>query len=200
MRSWLEAAAEQTGGPNSRDIAALVHLAVREISRMQARQTGSDLLHHFKQFRKQALQNMGGRSDYFSMLLQLSIAQGAIDLNQTASGLAALSTVMKKLRQADCITLDLVDISAAAIQVLESADLTQRSSGLESLLAALVEQSNKLDDLASTANLLSMLRLLDQLCEASVSKDRITLGRYRRYQDLDELQIRERILTEDHCL
>ena len=45
-----------------------------------------------------------------------------------------------------------------------------------------------------------MLKLLDQLCEASVSKDRITLSRYRRYQDLDELQIRERVLTEDHCL
>ena len=107
---------------------------------------------------------------------------------------------MRLLRGADCITLDLVDVCSAAVQVLESAELTQRGSAIDGLLQAMVAQTTRLPDLASSSNTLSILRLIDQLCEASISKDRITLGRYRRYQDRDELLIRERILTEDRCV
>ena len=187
IKKWLGDAVPYTAGLNSRDISTLVHLAVREISRMQSSKQGTSLVIDFNTFSKQALATVGKRSDYFAMLLQLSLAQGAIDLHQTSGGLKILSTTMANLQSADCITLDLVDVCSAAIQVLESADFAQRGGALNRLLGALVHQCGVLPDLASTSNTLSVLRLLDQLCEASVSKDRLTLGRYRRYQDLDEL-------------
>ncbi|MFT5686942.1 MAG: tetratricopeptide (TPR) repeat protein, partial [Myxococcota bacterium] len=200
MRKWMNDAVKQASAVNSRDIATLVHMAIREISRMQTRNVGNDLTEQFSTFSKQCLGKIGSSDDYFSLLFQLSVAQGSLDLGKSAAGLGGLRRTMKRLQEADCITLDLVDVCAAAIQVLESADLTQRGTALDGLLRALVEQTRKLPDLASSSSTLSILRLLDQLCEASVSKDRITLGRYRRYQDLDELLIRERILSEDHCL
>ncbi|MDG1484244.1 MAG: hypothetical protein P8R54_31925 [Myxococcota bacterium] len=200
MGTWLSSAAEQADAVNSRDIATLVHMAIREIARMQASSIRSDLNRHFSAFSKQCLRQIGARDDYFSMLFQLSLAQASLDLNKPAVGLRILSQTMTLLRGADCITLDLVDVCAAAVQVLESAELTQRGSAIDGLLQAMVAQTMKLPDLASSSNTLSILRLIDQLCEASISKDRITLGRYRRYQDRDELLIRERILSEDHCI
>ena len=200
IRTWLIAAAEQAGSVNTRDIATLVHRGVREISRLQSGKTGPKLTRRFIEFSTQCLDSIGGRSDYFSLLFQLSLAQGAVDLDRTATGLEIFMRTMRHLQSADCITLDLVDVCAAGIQVLESADLTQRGAALSHMLKALVSQSHRLSDLTSSSNTLSMLQLLDQLCEASVSKDRVTQGRYRRYQDLDELLIRERILSEDHCL
>ena len=199
MATWLSSAAEQAGAVNSRDIATLVHMAIREIARMQASSIRRELNQHFSAFSKQCLRQISTRDDYFSMLFQLSLAQAALDLNKPVSGLNILSQTMSRLREADCITLDLVDVCAAAIQVLESAELTQRGSAIDGLLMAMVAQTKTLPDLASSSNTLSILRLIDQLCEASISKDRITLERYRRYQDRDELLIRERILTEDHC-
>ncbi len=200
LRQWLTDAEKQAGSASSRDIATLVHMAVRELSRLQSSSVGKELIQQFDAFSRQCLKQIGSRDDYFAMLFQLSLAQGSIDLKKPGPGLKTLGQTMALLHDADCITLDLVDICAAAIQVLESADLTQRGGALDGLLRALVAQTRRLPDLASSSSTLSVLRLLDQLCEASVSKDRFTLSRYRRYQDLDELQIRERILSEDHCL
>ena len=46
----------------------------------------------------------------------------------------------------------------------------------------------------------NVLKLIDQAIEATLSKEKLTLGLYKQYMDQDELLIRERILHEDVCL
>ncbi|MEL6342405.1 MAG: hypothetical protein AAFV53_04685 [Myxococcota bacterium] len=188
------------GNPDLRELSRLLFLAVREIGTMEKLAGQKGLTRHFSQASQNIMRRVGGENDFFSILLQISLSRGLAMLKSYTTAQSPLKKALQNLREADFITLDLTDAASAALLAIELLPIERRAALVKQVLDAIRHQIPQLPDLASTPSTLNMLRLFDQLNEAASSKDQLTLARYRQYQDLDELLIRERILTEDHCL
>lgn len=202
-RALLHAAIErlQHGGELI-ELSRLVFQAVREIAAFEKMTRQDTLTKVYQSAASKMVKQLHQQpAEYFAIMLQISLTRGLIELKQQGAGLRALSTAASRLSDAeDGPTLDLVDMSASLLRAIEGLPLDQRAPPIQQLLAAITKKVPKLLDLRTTGSTLQMLQLLDQLCEAAVSKDQLTLTRFRQYQDLDELLTRERVLREDFCI
>ena len=90
--------------------------------------------------------------------------------------------------------LDLVDVGASLCTAAEQMPLLSRRPVLASVMQRL---QGPREQWFFTPHMAAFgWRLLDQLAEAAVSKDRLTLEVFRHYLDRDERRIRQRILRD----
>ena len=187
-------------GADLRELGRVLFEAVHEIIGFEKRNQDDKLTRRYQEAAGQMLKHLRGETDFFALQLQISLGRGLIELKQHATGARALDAAIAGLRAApDMITLDLTDTAAAALRAVESLPIDQRAAPLRALVATIRGALPTLADRLSSGSMLQLLQLLDQLCTSSSSKDQLTLTRFRQYQDLDEMLIRERVLREDFC-
>ena len=94
--------------------------------------------------------------------------------------------------------IDYIDTAMSVVQTIEGFSLERRAHLLGLLIPGLRDEIN--DSILyyrSESGLFSkMIQLIQQICEAAVSKDKLVQGMLLDYQNQDELKILERILSE----
>ena len=128
-----------------------------------------------------------GGSDFYYVLAMNTAAQSLLHLGQEGEARGLLDQVLQTDARGP---VDQLDIWSDALTVVEGFPLGER-------MAMIRRITPRID--AASSLFVSQLRLLDQLVEASASKERLALSKYQRALDFEEYNIRRRLLREDAC-
>ena len=90
--------------------------------------------------------------------------------------------------------LDHLDMLSAALAAIETAPLGHRIDAVSEVLQALFMDRKHRSDRPQYRPI--KLRLLDHCLEVGLSKERLSLKRYKNYMEEDEFYVRQRIIRE----
>ncbi len=131
----------------------------------------------------------------YNMLLHIKIAEGYIELGHEARGLKIVTSIVRTAwRQRALQWLDHLDMLGTALQVIELASVSAREDALRTVLGALHLTDTRDDDKHYYRPI--KLRLLDHCIEVAMSREKLSLKRFRNYVDDDEFYVRSRIVNE----
>jgi len=138
-----------------------------------------------------AIQHRDSTVFYF-VLANIGVARAQLILGSESPASQRLKESADLAEQLDM--LDLVDVGASLCTAAEQMPLLSRRPVLASVMQRL---QGPREQWFFTPHMAAFgWRLLDQLAEAAVSKDRLTLEVFRHYLDRDERRIRQRILRD----
>jgi hypothetical protein len=176
--------------------------ASREIVAHQRHAGEERLSRHFQDTAEDLSSRLNAFRSFFGVVMQCILARSTIELRHTSQGLHILARANQMLHDLPVEWLntpDFTDCCDTMLLAIQALPLDQRAAPLQGLLQTLQQRLPQLPDQASTANMLLLLKTLDQLCETASSKDQLALTQFRQYQDLEELLIRDRVLHDDFC-
>ena len=189
-----------------RGLSWLLHSMVEIISKMRAGADGRKLIQRFEDFVRDlpTTPPENKMNAFYFQLLRLSLSQGLLELgNELMANNILQQTLHWTNQETDhLVSLDFIDMCSSALKIIESAQLHNRRDSLQILMQGMIAQMNGPYKNTYHEHSFSsfVLKLIDQAIEATLSKEKLTLGLYKQYMDQDELLIRERILHEDVCL
>lgn len=131
----------------------------------------------------------------YNTLLRLRLAEGFLDLGDEARGADMIRTVVHGVyREKGLQWLDHLDMLGAALGGIELVPLLQRGEGVHEILNALFIDEKHPQDSGTYRPI--KLRLIDHCMEVALSKDKLSLKRYKLYLDEDEYHVRHRIVND----
>lgn len=187
-------AAQHKLGLSSRELAWLLGQIVDFMHRIGRAAEGVEIL---RQFEEGAPDPMEDRmSGFYPILYRIKLGEGFMDVGEEQYGmeLVCQSVRMAWSSERPLQWLDHLDMLSAALQAIEAAPLEHRLEGVEQVLEALFLDRKHYADTPSYRAI--KLRLLDHCVEVGLSKERLSLKRYKHYLDEDEYHVRQRIVTE----
>jgi hypothetical protein len=192
--------------PDFRTLAWLLDSSISTLGKLKWGNEGRELIREFESFvsaiPKQPPENSAKLADFYFTLLHLAMSEGLVALGSEPFAMQHLQDLLAWTFDRDLVPLDYVDMCSKALNTIEVAQLKNRQEPLKLIMRGMERQLNSPQNGNSYDNpsfAAIALRLLDQIVEVALSKEKLTLGLFKRYTDQDELLIRERIFTEDAC-
>jgi len=144
-----------------------------------------------------AVDDAPGRSmmGLYTTLFRLKLAEGYVELGEETRGVDMIQNVVHNAwKSRDLQWLDHLDMLGAALESIEVMPVQRRTGPAEEVLKALfISHPHPTDSLHYRA---IKLRLIDHCVEVALSKEKLSLKKYKNYLDEDEFHIRNRILNE----
>jgi hypothetical protein len=196
LQSMADRAAKNQLVPSSRDSAWLLGPIVAALHRTGHAAEGAELLHRFEAAAPDpALDQMSG---FYPILYRIKLAEGFMDLGEERHGmeLVCQSIRLGWVGERRLQWLDHLDMLSAALQAIASAPMQNRREGVEQVLEALFLDRPHPSNADNEQYRPVKLRLLDHCVEVGLSKEKLSLRRYKHYLDEDEFHIRQRIVQE----
>ena len=179
-----------------REVARAVNTLGELVAKLQSGASGAEILSHFRAFAERvSYDTVAASSDpFYAALLCLGIAHGLMAQGDHAAALSDVADAVGGYdRQGTHPALDRIDVCGRAAVIIEEAPIAFRTQPLRDLLEV-ARWGRGPTNWGGTED--AWLRLMDQLAEASMSKTRLAVLRYKRYRDADELIIRQRLWEE----
>ena len=171
-----------------------VGILVDGLAKYRWSEKGAPLLLTFKSFAKKLPKLVDSSNPFYRILLHTSLADGL--------ALSELPEKAKEQVQSGCdqlskihTELDLIDASAALLTSLEQLPLGARFSGLKSVIEGIARLGNS-PFLSNPRLLTTVTRLIEQVLQAAISKDKLSLNHFKNYQLQDEFLVLKRIHSE----
>lgn len=131
----------------------------------------------------------------YNTLLRLRLAEGYLDLGEEVRGSEMIRAVVHGVyRDKSLQWLDHLDMLGAALGGIELVPLLHRGDGVTEVLNALFIDEKHPQDSVTYRPI--KLRLIDHCMEVALSKDKLSLKRYKLYMDEDEYHVRHRIVND----
>jgi hypothetical protein len=183
-------------GLQSREQAWLLGYIVSALHRIGHAAEGVEILQHFEAGAPDPATDM--ISGFYPLLYRIKLGEGLMDVGQEKRGidLVSQSVRMAWAGQKQLPWLDHLDMLSAALQATESAPMEHRLTGVEQILDALFIDRPHPSNADSPQYRAIKLRLLDHCVEVGLSKERLSLRRYKHYLDEDEFHLRQRVVNE----
>ena len=182
-------------------LAEFVEVVTDGIERYRWGQSAGGLQSHFESFVKALPAKVDRKSGtkFYDSLLQTNIAYGLLAVDAVERAVKHLRMAMDRL--AEVGEVDLLDGVSAILRAVEQLPLENRPDLLQAVAEAIAK---RFDDPRShflvNARLHGILvKLLEQLNEVAVSRDRLNLERFKAYQLQDEFLVLKRIQQETFC-
>jgi len=131
----------------------------------------------------------------YNTLLRLKLAEGYLDLGEEQRGTELIQLVVSNAyRSQNLQWLDHLDMLGAGLEAIEVVPLGNRAGAVEEVLNALFVTESHPQDSVNYRPI--KLRLLDHCVEVALSKEKLSLKRYKLYLDEDEFHVRYRIVND----
>ncbi len=178
------------------DLAELLDVTLQALERVRWESKGLPFLRRFEAVAGELGQ---GQSDdrFYLALINSNLARGLIELGHEQRATRLITAAFDELSEASS-PIDLVDGSAALLGAIEGLELERRAPLIRAFSTCLRQWLGRETVIEQHYAHLApkFYRLLDQAAEAAVSKDKLALGLFRRYQQQDEFLILDRILRD----
>lgn len=183
-------------GLQSRAQAWLLGYIVSALRRTGHAAEGVEILHNFEAGAPDP--STDPMSGFYPILYRIKLGEGFMDVGEEKHGmdLVCQSVRMAWTAEKPLQWLDHLDMLSAALQAIESAPMEHRLEGVEQVLEAMFLDRPHPSGLDGPAYRAIKLRLLDHCVEVGLSKEKLSLRRYKHYLDEDEFYIRQRIVNE----
>lgn len=131
----------------------------------------------------------------YQTLFRIKIAEGYLELGEETRGVELLTKVLGAAwRSQDMALLDHLDMLGAALEAIEVAPVKRRSGpALEVLRGLFIAQPHPSDGPGYRP---VKLRLIDHCVEVALSKEKLSLKRFKNYLDEDEFHVRNRLVND----
>ncbi len=181
------------------DLAELLEVTLEALARVRWESGGLAFLRRFESVADE-LGRRGGQDRFYFALKNSSLARGLTELGHEQRAAELVAAGFDELAQASS-PIDAVDGSAALLNAVEGLALARRPP----LIRAFVTSLGRWLDSGVVEEAFGHLsaqfyRLVDQAAEAAVSKEKLALGLFRRYQQQDEFLILDRILRQGEVI
>ncbi len=179
------------------DLAELLDATLDVLGRVRWESEALPFLRRFEVLADQLARFHGGDRFYFA-LKNSSLARGLTELGHERRAAELITDAFEDLA-ATGSPIDLIDGSAALLNAVEGLALERRAPLIEAFTTSLrtwLEPESVVEQSYSHLST-AFYRLFDQAAEAGVSKDKLALGLFRRYQQHDEFLILDRILRDN---
>ncbi|MEL6178764.1 MAG: hypothetical protein AAFS10_07415, partial [Myxococcota bacterium] len=135
------------------------------------------------------------RGQLFTNLFRLKLGEGYLDLGEEERGAHLITDVVQTCwKTQSLVWLDHLDMLGAALEAVEASPLHYRPEAVREVLNALFIIDQHPQDSEQYRPV--KLRLLDHCIEVALSKEKLSLRRYKNYLDEDEFHVRYRIVNE----
>jgi len=184
---------------------------VTALERFRFGERGGALGPVFEAFAARAPQLLTKRDPFYGCLLEISLAHGLLVIENLDRAAQHLDAAIVNLSDAKT-ELDVIDGSSAVVTLIEKLPLERRAEPLSTILSAATgviagnvtgspaAASGRLSPYLSNDRLIVVVvKLLEQVGEAAVSKDQLSLDLFRGYQLHDEFLILQRLASESFC-
>lgn len=182
-------------GLDTRQLAWLLHhVIIKTMRRIGRAAEGGGILEKFEKGRIDPSEDtMGG---FYPTLYMLALGEGFLDLGQERRGMDLICGAVRGSWQPEprLQWLDHLDMLSAALAAIETAPLGHRIDAVSEVLQALFMDRKHRSDRPQYRPI--KLRLLDHCLEVGLSKERLSLKRYKNYMEEDEFYVRQRIIRE----
>lgn len=180
---------------DTRELAWLLqHVVIKTMRRIGRAAEGGPILQKFEQGRIDPSEDtMGG---FYPTLYMLTLGEGYLDLGEEQRGIDLVCGAIRSswTNEPGLQWLDHLDMLAAALGAIEMAPIEHRTDAVNEVLQALFLDRRHRSDGAQYRPI--KLRLLDHCLEVGLSKEKLSLKRYKNYMEEDEFHVRQRIITE----
>lgn len=182
---------------DARDLAEYLDVVVSAFQRLRLHREASNLLRQFEKIAPELAKRQGEGDTLYLMLRDNNLARGLLEMGQERQA----ADLLRSAFEHTMALVDLLDGCAALLNTVETLPLQYRAPLLKNFMRRLATALEDEYYLGQAKGILSksFYRLLDQACEAAVSKEKLALGIFRNYQQQDEFLILERVLREDPC-
>ncbi|VAW78056.1 hypothetical protein MNBD_GAMMA12-3889 [hydrothermal vent metagenome] len=174
-------------------LAQLITELTRLLNFIKMDDDSKPILESFIVFADKVAQTSG--SDHlYRVLRQSNLAEGLIQIAHKKKASTALTGALEVLRTIHS-ELDFIDACSSIISAIECFDLKERATLIQALLEA-INHYIKGDPHFNASLQADWLQLSDQIAEACISKDKLSMNLFNHYQQQDEFIILNRILHE----
>ena len=193
LKELANQAASGQLGLKQRPFSWLLGPIVKILRRIGQAAEGINILRKFEQ----SLDHLEERSrtQLFTNLFRLKLAEGYLDLGEEERGAVLITDVVQTCwKTRSLVWLDHLDMLGAALEAVEASPLHYRPEAVREVLNALFIIDKHPQDSEQYRPV--KLRLLDHCIEVALSKEKLSLRRYKNYLDEDEFHVRFRIVNE----
>lgn len=176
-----------------RQLAWLLGHLVRALTRIGRAGEGTQILSRFAHGVPE-IRTVPMRARLYCVLARIKLGEGFLEFGDQARGMQLVCDAVRAAWDSDrpLVWLDHLDMLSAALAAVESAPMEARGAGVGSVLEALFLDRAHPQDTPDYRHI--KLRLLDHCVEVGLSKERLSMKRYKRYLDEDEYHVRSRIV------
>ncbi len=174
----------------ARLIGELTHL----INLIKMDEDSEIVLECFRVFTNRAASHAAGDIGLYEVLRHSNLAEGLIEINHKKKAGIRIASALAQLEKIE-VELDFIDACSSIISTIECFELNERTELIKSLLdiighylAAVLRTDTNLQE--------DWNRIIDQVAEACISKDKLSMNLFNSYQQQDEFAILNRILNE----
>ena len=180
------------------NIPQLVEVIAKEVGRTRMSRDGASLIPLFEKYpsRVTPLLNfkLGG---FYKCLFFANLAGGMIGIHRESSAIRLIEEGLNTMASNKNI-MDIIDNAAAIVNCIEQLPLQKRTPLIHKTMDIFIKMVHNNGNYLNSPNILvQALRLLDQIMEAAVSKEKMSLNLYKEYLEQDEFLILDRILREE---
>ncbi len=197
LQSTAEQASTRKLNLDTRELAWLLqHVVVKTMRRIGRAAEGTSILHRFEEGRVDPQEDtMGG---FYPTLYMITLGEGFLDLGEDRRGMDLVCGAVRSAWTSSqrLQWLDHLDMLSAALNGIEIAPLEHRIDAVSEVLEALFLDRPHPTDSDRPQYRPIKLRLLDHCVEVGLSKEKLSLKRYKNYLEEDEFHVRQRIITE----
>ena len=179
------------------DMAELLDVALDALARVRFEPEALPYLRRFERIADRLGRFHGGDPFYFA-LKNGCLARGLTELGHEERAAELIGDAFDDLATANS-PIDLIDGCAALLNAVEGLSLKRRATLIEAFTTCLGRWLDPTPVVEQPYPHLgtAFYRLIDQAAEAGVSKDKLAIGLFRRYQQQDEFLILNRILAPE---
>lgn len=130
--------------------------------------------------------------NFYLNLSLLTNSELQIKFGEEKHALNQIDWLLNQLSQQDGVWLDQLDSASVALRAIESISYEQREAFIENVSDGLIEciiQQHLRDNLL-------ICNFLEQLVEVAMSKEKLTVNRFKDYCDQEELSLRDALLND----
>jgi hypothetical protein len=176
-----------------RQLAWLLGHVVGALTRIGRAADGTQVLSRFAEGIPE-VRTVPMRARLYCVLARIKLGEGFLEFGDQNRGMHWLCEAVRAAWDSDrpLVWLDHLDMLSAALAAVESAPVEARAVGVGTVLDALFLDRKHNQDTPDYRHI--KLRLLDHCLEVGLSKERLSMRRYKRYLDEDEYHVRSRIV------
>ncbi len=175
-------------------LARLIAELTRLLNFIKMDDDSKPILESFLAFADKASSQVTGGIPLYEVLRQSNLAEALIQIAHKKQATDTLTYALVALRTITS-ELDFIDSCSSIISTIECFDLKDRAPLLDPLLVTIKFYLSE-DRFYSNSLHADWLRLIDQLAEACISKDKLSMNLFSHFQQQDEFIILNRILNE----
>ncbi len=176
-----------------RQLAWLLGHVVSALTRVGRAAEGTHVLSRFAEGIPE-IRTVPMRARLYCVLARIKLGEGFLEFGDQQRGMDWVCDAVRAAWDSDrpLVWLDHLDMLSAALAAIESAPVEARAAGVGAVIEALFLNRPHDQDTPDYRHI--KLRLLDHCLEVGLSKERLSMKRYKRYVDEDEYHVRSRIV------